>query len=401
MGSGGAAPQVQGVTMTTRVVDRLAGRREQLARRSLARIVEQVPVYGRLPTEQLEGEILQVVRAAMTLLLHTMATGERPSEDVLAGLRASAVRRAEERVPLPAILGAYHVGADVAWEALQGEAGPDELDQVVAAAGAMIDLVQVLTTEVATAYVDEHRAIHSEERAADRARLEELLGPDAIRPDEWPRGSDICLAEVQLGRSDDEDDPGVEGAVASRRKVRRAEEWLHALEPAPAVAVVEDHVTIALPTDDVEATAAQLHAGLREATGVDVLVAVVLVEDEGPMHARLGAQLLAELAIEAGWHDRPVLVDDLLVPYLVARVPEVRRRAQAARDRLADGPDLLQTLSAWFAHDFDRRDTAAALHVHPNTLDHRLRRISERLGHDLSSAAGIELAATITALGDT
>lgn len=386
--------------MTTRVVDRLAGRREKLARQALERIIEQVPVYGRLPSEQLEGEILQVVRAAMTLLLQTMTTGERPGEDVLAGLRASAVRRAEERVPLPDILGAYHVGADVAWEALCAEADDDELDQVVAAAGEMIDLVQTLTTEVATAYIDEHRAIHSEERAADRARLEELLGPDRVRPDEWPRDSDICLAEVQLGRSADEDDPGVEGAVASRRKVRRAEEWLHSMEPSPAVAVVEDQATIALPTDDVEATAAQLHAGLREATGVDVLVAVVPVEDEGPMHARLGAQLLADLALEAGWRDRPVLVDDLLVPYLVARVPEVRRRAQAARDRLADGPDLLETLVAWFEHDFDRRDTAAALHVHPNTLDHRLRRISERLGHDLSSAAGVELAATITALGD-
>ena len=380
--------------MTTSVVDRLGARREKLARLALERIIETVPVYARLPEEQLEGE-----RAAMSLLLHTLSSGEQPSDEVLHALRASAVRRAEERVPLPGILGAYHVGADVCWEALQEEAAADEQDQVIVAAGRMLDLVQTLTVEVATAYIDEHREIHSEEREADRARLEQLLGPDEVRPDDWPRDADLCLVDVRLGRSSDEDDPGVEGTVATRRKVRRAEEWLHSLEPTPAVAVTDDHATVALPTDDVEATAAQLHAGLREATGVEVLLAIVLVEDEGPRHARRGAGLLADLAVATGWRDRTVLVDDLLVPYLVARVPEVRRRAQAARTALADGPDLLETLDAWFANDFDRRDTAAALHVHPNTLDHRLRRISERLGHELSSAAGVELAATVVALG--
>lgn len=384
--------------MTT-VVERLSARREKLARVALERIIETVPVYARLPEEQLEGEILQVVRAAMSLLLHTLSTGEQPSDEVLQALRASAVRRAEERVPLPGILGAYHVGADVVWDALKEEATEDETDDVITAAGRMLDLVQTLTVEVATAYIDEHREIHSEEREADRARLEQLLGPDEVRPDDWPRDADVCVVDVRLGRSSDEEDPGVEGAVAARRKVRRAEEWLHSLDPTPAVAVAEDHATIALPTDDVETTAALLHAGLREATGVEVLLAIVLVEDEGPRHARRGAGLLADLAVETGWRDRTVVVDDLLVPYLVARVPEVRRRAAASRAALADGPDLLETLDAWFAHDFDRRDTAAALHVHPNTLDHRLRRISERLGQDLSTAAGVELAATVVALG--
>lgn len=384
--------------MTTGLVQRVGAQREKLARVALERIVESVPVYARLPEEQLDGEILDVVRAAMSLLLETLSTGEPPSDVVLQSLRASAVRRAEERVPLPGILGAYHVGADVCWEALKAEATADERDEVIAAAGRMLDLVQTLTVEVATAYIDEHREIHSEEREADRARLEHLLGPHEVRPEDWPRDVDICVVEVRLGRTADEEDPGVEGTVATRRKVRRAEEWLHSLEPTPATSVTDDVATVALPTEDLETTAAQLHAGLREATGVDVLVATVRVEDEGPRHARRGAHLLANLATRAGWTDRTVLVDDLLVPYLVARVPEVRRRALATRDLLADGPDLLETLEAWFDHDFDRRATAAALHVHPNTLDHRLRRISERLGHDLSTAAGVELAATVVAL---
>ncbi len=385
--------------MTTQgqVVKRLAKRREVLARTTLARIVEQIPVYGRLPAEQLEGEILVVVTAAVGLLLDTLATGDDPSEQTMNALKASAIRRAEERVPLSAILGAYHAGADVLWDALVAEAKEGEHGDVIDAAGRLIRLVQLLTVDVSSAYLDEHRAIHSEERQADRERLERLLS-EGTRPDDWPAGAEVAMVEVRIGRTTDEDDPGVEGAVATRRKVRRIETWLRGVQGHPAIVVTDNLATLALPTDDVAGTAASLHAGLREAAGVEVLVAAVRVEDEGPAHARRGSMLLADLAERNGWRDRPVVVDDLLVPYLVARVPEVRRRARAARERLADGPDLLDTLDAWFAQDFDRRATAKALHVHPNTLDHRLRRIGERLGADLSTAAGVELASMVTAV---
>jgi hypothetical protein len=379
------------------LVARVRKRREALARTTLALIVETIPVYGRLPAEQLAGEILTIVRTAVTLLLETIGTGDEPSEPTMAALRASAVRRAEERVPLSAILGAYHAGADVLWDALVTEADDGEHAQIIHAGGRLLGLIQVLTVEVSSAYLDEHRAIHSEERQADRERLELLLR-DGQRPDGWPDDADIALIEVRYGRTSDEEDPGVEGAVAARRKVRRIEEWLHEVPSRPAAVVTEDRATIAIAVDDVAETARMLHDGLREAGSVEVLLAAVRVEDEGPAHARRGSVLLADLAERAGWRDRTVVVDDMLVPYLVARVPEVRRRAREARARLADGPDLLETLAAWFAHDFDRRATANALHVHPNTLDHRLHRISERLGADLSTAAGVELASMVKAV---
>ncbi len=47
---------------------------------------------------------------------------------------------------------------------------------------------------------------------------------------------------------------------------------------------------------------------------------------------------------------------------------------------IAESPALLDTLRQWLRHDLNRRRCAAALHVHPNTLDRRLRQIEERTG---------------------
>jgi DNA-binding PucR family transcriptional regulator len=58
---------------------------------------------------------------------------------------------------------------------------------------------------------------------------------------------------------------------------------------------------------------------------------------------------------------------------------------------LERNPDLTVTLETYLAHDLDRRRAAAALHVHPNTLDYRLRRIIELIGIDPSTARGLQL----------
>lgn len=52
---------------------------------------------------------------------------------------------------------------------------------------------------------------------------------------------------------------------------------------------------------------------------------------------------------------------------------------------------LLETLDAYFAADFDRRATARALNVHPNTVDNRLARVSALIGADLRASRGILL----------
>ena len=44
------------------------------------------------------------------------------------------------------------------------------------------------------------------------------------------------------------------------------------------------------------------------------------------------------------------------------------------------GTGLVETLEAWFATGGHLKDTAAALHLHPNTVTQRLDRVGELLG---------------------
>jgi DNA-binding PucR family transcriptional regulator len=90
-------------------------------------------------------------------------------------------------------------------------------------------------------------------------------------------------------------------------------------------------------------------------------------------------------------------LDEHLPELLLASSPRiaqrVRRRAlgpieaYAARSRA----DLLETVDTFVACDLDRRRAAKRLHVHPNTLDYRLRRVEELTGLRLSRAADLVL----------
>jgi hypothetical protein len=78
--------------------------------------------------------------------------------------------------------------------------------------------------------------------------------------------------------------------------------------------------------------------------------------------------------------------EEFLPELLLARSPHLASMLEgrvfgpleAAAER--GGADLLATLDAFLAAALDRRAAAEALHVHPNTLDYRLRRIEEQTG---------------------
>lgn len=58
---------------------------------------------------------------------------------------------------------------------------------------------------------------------------------------------------------------------------------------------------------------------------------------------------------------------------------------------IAESPALLDTLRQCLRDDRDRRQCAAALHVHPNTLDRRLRQIEDRTGLSVNRSSDLLL----------
>ena len=85
------------------------------------------------------------------------------------------------------------------------------------------------------------------------------------------------------------------------------------------------------------------------------------------------------------------MLRDVLLEYQLTRPSDAQSELSSLLDPLDRNPDLPHTLAVYLGHDLDRRSTAAALHVHPNTLDYRLRRIVELTGLDPSTSRGLQL----------
>lgn len=368
----------------------------------IARFVEEVPLYALLPREQLEGEITSITEDNLRVFFRSLRQDRAPTAEELADIRLSAARRAEERVPLDAVLTAYHVGGRIGWQALVESAQPDESAALIAAADRVLAYVQHVTAAVASAYLEEQQAIYGEERDARRALASALLTGQPADALAARLGVTIAPAyavlALHLGPHPDEHDPGVGGAVAARRKVRRVHAHLDAQAGAPVIGLLDPAGgSMLLPVggatiDQAYAAVAPMVTGLSEAAGTTVTAAVALARGAGDIaRAATQAREVVRLAERLGRPEGLYTLRDVMLEYQLTRPGDAQPALLELLEPLAKNPDLLVTLECYLANDLDRRQTAGALHVHPNTLDYRLRRVVELCGLDASTARGLQL----------
>ena len=374
----------------------------RLARRMIDTFVAEIPLYAQLPREQLDGEILAITDENLRLFFATLRSGEPLSPGALGDVRLSAARRAEERVPLDAVLTAYHVGARIGWEAIVEAAEPDETDAVVAAGARVLAYAQQVTAEVAAAYLEEQQTIYGEERDARRALASALLSGEPAEALAARVGVAIAPAYVVVGLRiephPDESDRGVGGAIAARRKVRRAQRALDEWAGEPVIGLMDPlGGAVLLPAD--EETARPLAERLPELAAAISIAAGAEVTAGGSIAvgvhdvARAAAQAadVVRLARSLGRPPGGYLLRDVLLEYQLTRPSDAQSDLAQLLDPIDRNPDLPLTLEVYLEHDLDRRKTAAALHVHPNTLDYRLRRIVDLTGLDPSTTRGLQL----------
>ncbi|MFC4012083.1 PucR family transcriptional regulator [Nonomuraea purpurea] len=110
--------------------------------------------------------------------------------------------------------------------------------------------------------------------------------------------------------------------------------------------------------------------------------------------------LARKAALVAPLEERPArlhAVADLFVEMAVANAPEIDAWLAAFARRLADGPDLVSTLHAYYRHDMNRVAASAALGIHPRTLDYRLQRARKVTGLSPGSTLGVRMLSTAVA----
>ncbi len=377
--------------MAATLYERVRQRQPVLARRMIGAFVEEIPLYALLPREQLEGEVLAICADNLRTFFATLVEGRPPTEQELEEPRASAARRAQERVPLAAVLAAYHLGGRLGWQELVAQARPDETAALLAAADRVQLYIQAVTAVVATSYLTEQQAIAGEEGDAVRALVAALLAGQPAQalaervgrplPERW-----LVLA-LELGAHPDE---ASAGAVAARRKVRRVQALLDAEVGAPVLGQLHPTGGVAL-LPDTDPPLDRLARELQEAADTRVRVAVARADSHAAVAG--AAQQAREVLRLAPAEPGAYTLADVLLDYQLSRPSDAQAPLAALLDPLEPFPDLGRTLAAYLQHDMDRRRTAGALHVHPNTLDYRLKRIVELTGLEPATTRGLQLLA--------
>ncbi|AUG81703.1 transcriptional regulator [Kitasatospora sp. MMS16-BH015] len=366
-----------------------------LAPAVLARLVAALPAYGALPSEQLRGEITREVDRAIRAFTEVLRTGALPDEAELARISESSARRADEGVPLEAVVGAYHFGAQECSDRVLAAAGPADLADVLLVQHRLLDYLRLVSCAVAAGYVRERQAALSDEQVARQALLSSLLAGGDARAAADRAGLALPPGYVVLGLAvgphPDELLPGVNHAVAARRKLRRLRGELQRRLPGDLLSALSGSGGLVLlpadraPTDlgDLDRPAlARLVEDLGRACGGELLAAAAAAPPAGVAAAARLVGEIRELAAGAGRGPGLHLLDDVLLEYQLSRPGPARDRLAARLTPLLQRPELLDTLRAFLGAGLDRRQAAARLQVHPNTVDYRLRRAAELTGLD-------------------
>ncbi|WP_158886893.1 hypothetical protein [Amycolatopsis anabasis] len=131
---------------------RLLRRLPEMTGEVVDRLVAELPLYGRMPPEELSNDISRVIERNLRVFARTFREGRAPGTEELAAIRDSAAVRAAEGVPLEAVIAAYHLGARVAWDAVVADIGPENLAWVTAAHDHVISYLQAVVPAVAAGY---------------------------------------------------------------------------------------------------------------------------------------------------------------------------------------------------------------------------------------------------------
>ncbi|MFD8568302.1 PucR family transcriptional regulator [Streptomyces sp. NPDC059639] len=369
---------------------RLRARVPALTRRVVTRLRSELPVYAELPGEEIAGDIADIVQYTLRLLADVIEH-RRPATDAeLAQQRDSAAQRAEEGVPLDAILTAYQIGTAMCWAELSQDARPAELSDLKEAVDRIMVLQQQVTSAVSRAYLQARAILDSQEHGGRHALLAALLagetGDVERRPGVQRPAALYAALTLRLGTHPDETLPGPGAGVAARRKIRRVRAALDAFgagtgEPA-LTSLDSSGGTALLPLADAPPwpELCALTEAAAGAAGVPVTAAAAVVEPAGVAAAVAENGEIVDLVERTGRGPGLYRLADVLLDYQLSRPSVALEGLALLLQPLDSKPELLHTLETYLRHGLDRRGCAAALHIHPNTVDYRIRRIARLTG---------------------
>lgn len=367
----------------------------ELAEAIIVEIGREVPDYAR-PLEGPFGRTLRIgVERALARFVDTI---ERPGDR---DRRGSAIYvmlgRGEMRAgrSLDALLGAYRIGARLAWERFvaAGEAAGHEPATLYRLASAIFTYIDGISAESIEGFSQERAVAESERQRRSRA-LARLLTRDDVLAAEvhdlahqigWKPTARVAALVAGDGRSEPDPD-----RIASRLG-------------ADAIAIADGSLVLAWISDPgAPGRRAQLLVALGDTPAALGHAVALERASESLLRARAAHTLVLGGALG---RQGELIVSDEHLPALLLHdgagiVAELRARALAPLVELRPAPRerLLATLRAWLDHPGQVTRVAAELHVHPQTVRYRVAQLRELLGERLDDPeARFELALALRA----
>ncbi|WP_410660499.1 PucR family transcriptional regulator [Amycolatopsis sp. lyj-112] len=364
---------------------------------TVEQIRAEMPVYRDAQFVSL-AELRTSVRHNLEFVMRTLRGADEPD---LAQARATGRARALQGAPLPELLRAYRIGLTEVWNRfveLTAEGDHQDLRGLVAATSAIWALVDDYAEALTTTYRDTTAEVMLAHQSRRSALVEALFAGgaategtlwDIARVLELSLDGTYVVVAAETPRVGHEPLPQIENRLRDRH---HASAWR--LTPDLQVGVVS----------------------MRDPLASQVIIELLRENSIGrigvsPVFTGLGntarALHLARVALSSMSPGTSGMVQFNESPLagLVASAPEasVQLAHHVLRPILdLSGDDrnvLLLTLRAWFECQGSTKLTSERMFCHPNTIRHRLKRISEELGRSLTDPADIaELGAALRAL---
>jgi DNA-binding PucR family transcriptional regulator len=328
------------------------------------RIREEIPDFRRLPADTLA----RAVRGNVTRALNALRELRPPTRSELEQAAAIGRERAEQGLTVDAVLHAYRISVTAVWSRfgeLARERGAD-----VASVLAFSETLWLWADAVMDIVGTAHREVELEQAREEQQRRDAFV---------------LALLTGTLDAAELRLQSATFGLDADRLYVpfRARAVDAAALPRRVAVALAgDDGLVTGLDRDFAGITAgppipmARVVCGLGPASRLESLPAGFASASRALQTAvafgQEGAVSLADLSIRPA-----ILADETLGDAFAARYLE----PLAGMGRI--GTEIESTLRTWLDLEMRVDDTARALHIHPNTLRHRLRRFEEATGATL------------------
>lgn len=349
------------------IFDHLAGRVDALAARAARRIEEQSPIYRELPPAVLAAALRPNVERGIAVLRARIP----PSEEELASFSAAAIDRALQGFPLQDVLRAYRIGVAEMWEefSLQAAARRVHVEDVLELSSA----VMAWEDAVADAVAGAHAGVGLQLAREDQQRRDAVLRAILIGT---LRGDDLRRAGAGFGLDAEQ------GYVPSRIRAATGR-WEHGLTARVERGLGGRPGVVGQVDGDVVAIA----AGAPEAVPDTTIAVGPPVALEALPASFAEATRALQVACAFGLTGVVDLGSLSIRPAVLAEgalgaLFEARRLGPL--DGMGHiGIEIERTLRTWLALGMRHEETARALHVHPNSLRHRLRRYEQLTGSSL------------------